>query len=62
MAEQKKGQWLDIGGRSSVGFGCGKIEVREADADGGNTWHWRNLTDDECAEILRYMSQRSVTK
>lgn len=55
MVETKKRDWLDIGGRSYVGFGAAKIEVRVA--SDGNAWSWRDLTEAEKEEILRHMSQ-----
>lgn len=58
MADVRKGDCLGIGGRSSAGFGAGQIEVREADSDGGLTWHWRPLTDAERAAILQFLSTR----
>jgi len=53
-----KGKFLDIGGRSSVGFGAGSIEVRIADNDDGTRWHWRSLTDEERTAILQFLSTR----
>lgn len=48
---QRAGEWLDIGGTTKMGFGLGRIEVREA-TDSSVGWKWRPLTEDEKVKLI----------
>lgn len=47
----QKGDWLDIGGATSSGYGAGSIEVRVC--TGVVSWEWKTLDEEQIKKLLK---------